>query len=248
MDRDPIQSDCRAAKRLNRRAGGGKENNMRVTSALACLAVTFGIGALLSRPAVRAEEQTTTLSDTGTKVFNRQMAPLTDGSRKGLQLDERDGDGLAWWPGTMLADGVIELEVRGKDLMQKSFVGVAFHGQDEKTFDAIYFRPFNFKSDDPVRRSHGVQYVSHPTYTWDKLRAERPNQFEHEVSTPPDPNEWFHARVVIKHPSVRVFVNDQTAPCLEVTQLSDRKRGWVGVWVGNGSAGSFANVKVTPAQ
>lgn len=54
------------------------------------------------------------------------MSPLTDGGRKGLQLDERDGDGLAWWPEVTMADGVIEFDVRGNDVLQKSFVGVVF--------------------------------------------------------------------------------------------------------------------------
>ena len=67
------------------------------------------------------------------------------------------------------------------------------------------------------------------------------------MSPAPDPNEWFHVRVVVRHPTVQVFVNDATTPALEVEQLSARKTGWVGVWAGNGSGGSFANVRVTPA-
>jgi hypothetical protein len=43
-------------------------------------------------------------------------------------------------------------------------------------------------------------------------------------------------------------VNDATEPCLVVEQLSDRKSGWVGFWVGNGSGGEFANLKVTAAK
>jgi hypothetical protein len=48
-------------------------------------------------------------------------------------------------------------------------------------------------------------------------------------------------------PSVRVCVNDITAPVLDIRQLSDRTAGWVGVWAGNGSDGTFANLVVTPA-
>jgi hypothetical protein len=33
---------------------------------------------------------------------------------------------------------------------------------------------------------------------------------------------------------------------LEVQQLSERKIGWVGVWVGNGSDGAFSNVVIRP--
>ena len=198
--------------------------------------------------AARSDQTQTLTSAPPPKVSNRQMTPLDEGSaRHGLRLDAHEGDGVAWWPDVQFSNGTIELDIRGKDVLQQSFVGVAFHGLNETTFDAVYFRPFNFKSDDPVRRSHAVQYVSHPTYTWNKLRTERPNQFEQPVAPPPDPNQWFHARVVIAFPSVRVFVNDAAAPALDIKQLSDRKTGWVGVWVGNGSDGAFANLTVTPA-
>ena len=197
--------------------------------------------------AARSDQTQTLTSAPPPKVSNRQMTPLDEGARHGLRLDAHEGDGVAWWPDIQFSNGTIELDIRGKDVQQQSFVGVAFHGLNETTFDAVYFRPFNFKSDDPVRRSHAVQYVSHPTYTWNKLRTERPNQFEQPVAPPPDPNQWFHARVVIAFPSVRVFVNDAAAPALDIKQLSDRKTGWVGVWVGNGSDGAFANLTVTPA-
>jgi hypothetical protein len=179
-------------------------------------------------------------------VANRAMQPLIDGPHRGLTLDARPGDGVAWWRDVEFGNGTIELDLRGTDMAQQSFVGVAFHGKDDKTFDAIYFRPFNFRAAAEVARSHAVQYVSHPTYTWDKLRADRPGVYEHAVVPPPDPNGWFHARVVVAFPSVKVFVNDIAASVLEVTQLSDRKTGWVGVWAGNNSDGSFANLTIKP--
>jgi hypothetical protein len=46
---------------------------------------------------------------------------------------------------------------------------------------------------------------------------------------------------------VRVFVDGNEQPSLEVKQLSTRKSGWVGLWVGNGSNGEFANLEVVPA-
>jgi hypothetical protein len=46
---------------------------------------------------------------------------------------------------------------------------------------------------------------------------------------------------------VSVFVGDATEPCLTVNQLSDRKKGLVGIWVGNTSGGDFANFRIVPA-
>ena len=53
-------------------------------------------------------------------------------------------------------------------------------------------------------------------------------------------------RVVVASPKVSVFVNDAKDPCLVVTQLSERKQGWVGLWV-DVSGGDFANLKISPA-
>jgi len=180
----------------------------------------------------------------GLKVFNRSLSRLND--KKGVRLSESPGDGVAYLEGVEFANGAIEIDIRGKDVQQQSFVGVAFHGLDEKTYDAIYFRPFNFKAEDPARRIRAVQYISHPTYTWQKLRTEHPGKYEQPVNPVPDPNDWFHARVVVASPKVSVFVNDAKEPCLVVTQLSDRKQGLVGLWVGNTSGGDFTNFKIVP--
>lgn len=210
----------------------------------AICATIIAAGAASERPQGKSDETSTVAP----KVHNREVSSVTVGDRKVLRLDEGEGDGIAWWPDLVMADGTIEVCIRGRDLQGRSFVGVAFHGVDEKTYDAVYFRPFNFKATDPARQSHGVQYISHPTYTWNKLREERPDEFEHQVSPAPDPNGWFHARIVVKFPDVRVFVDGNEQPSLEVKQLSARKRGWVGLWVGNGSNGEFVNLEVVPAE
>jgi len=105
-------------------------------------------------------------------------------------VSESPGDGVAYVEGLEFTKGTIECDVRGKDIQQQSFVGVAFHGVDGTSYDAIYFRPFNFRTKDPARRAHAVQYISHPTYTWQKLRAEQPGRYEQPVNPVPDPNEW----------------------------------------------------------
>jgi hypothetical protein len=183
----------------------------------------------------------------GLNVFNRSLSSLKDGAKKGVRLSESPGDGVAYLTGVEFSNGAIELDIRGKDVQQQSLVGVAFHGVDGTTYDAIYFRPFNFKTEDAARRLRAVQYIAHPTYPWQKLRAEQPGKYEQPVNPVPDPNDWFHARVVVASPKVSVFINDLKDPCLVVTQLSDRKKGLVGLWVGNTSGGDFADFKIIPA-
>ncbi|MEJ2082186.1 MAG: hypothetical protein P8Y94_08420 [Acidobacteriota bacterium] len=214
-------------------------------SALA-IAVLIGITAFAA-PLAGAAVEKVDLSAATRQVNNRHVATLVEGERSGIRLDEAAGDGIVWFPATRLANGTIELDIRGRDLMGRSFVGVAFHGVDAETFDAVYFRPFNFHSPDPARRAHSVQYIAHPTYTWSKLRSEHPGQYEKRIESAPQPNGWFHARIVVAHPKVSVFVNGATEPSLVVDQLNDRGEGWVGVWVGNGSNGDFANLSIQPA-
>ncbi len=180
------------------------------------------------------------------KVAGRTTSVVEINGRHALKLSEGPGNGVVWLEGYDFANGVIEVDILGRSQpVQGSFVGVAFRVIDLQTHDAVYFRPFNFRAADSTRHSHAVQYVSHPAWTWEKLRAERPGNYERAVVPEPDGDGWFHARVVVQHPKLSVYVNDRTKPCLVVDELSDRTHGSLGVWVGNGSGGSFANLRVT---
>jgi len=179
-------------------------------------------------------------------VTNRSVSGFTDGARRCLRLSEGPGEGTAYFEGVEFANGTIELDFRGKDVQGRSFVGVALHGMDSTTYEAIYFRPFNFRAADSTRHAHAVQYISQPTHTWQKLRTEHPGIYENAVNPTPDPNGWFHARVVVAGSQVSVFVDGATEPSLVVTRLSERSKGLVGFWVGNGSGGDFANLTIRP--
>ncbi len=184
----------------------------------------------------------------GWKVQHRTVSALNEPGWKGVRFDEKSDDGIAWLEGFNFSDGVIEFEVRGKNVFQRSFVGVAFHGADEKTYEAVYLRPFNFRSEDPVRRAHAVQYISHPDWTWSRLRKEQTGKYEQPIKPVPDPDSWIHVRVVVAHPRVSVFISNSSDPSLSVQQLSNRRDGLLGFWVGEGSGGDFANLKITPAK
>ena len=185
----------------------------------------------------------------GFKLYNRPLQELQDGSRPGVRLEQQDADaGAAWLENVSFSQGTIELDIRGKDVLQRSFVGVAFHGTDDKTYDAVYFRPFNFHATDPVRHSHAVQYVSNPDHDWPVLRKNFPDQYEQPIESAPDPNGWFHARIVVEKETVSVFVNENAKPSLIVKKLNDRRDGKIGLWVGSGSGGDFANLKITASR
>lgn len=154
--------------------------------------------------------------------------------------------GVAWLDGYEFKNGVIEIDLLGRSQpVQGSFIGVAFRVVDAQTHDAVYFRPFNFRAADAERHSHAVQYVSHPKWDWSRLRKEHPGEYERAIMPEPDGDEWFHARIAVERPKVSVYVNGATEPSLVVNELSDRSAGSLGLWVGEGSAGHFASLKVT---
>lgn len=157
-----------------------------------------------------------------------------------IHLNKADGPGVAWISNQEFSNGTIEFDVKGKNVLQQSFVGLAFHGQNDSTYDAVYFRPFNFQVPEPVRRAHSVQYISLPKYDWFTLRDQYPGKYENEVDTATDPDKWFHVKLVIEFPEITAYVNGKK--CLSVTQISTLKTGMVGYWVGNGSSGEWKNI------
>jgi hypothetical protein len=182
------------------------------------------------------------------EVVNRSLSLIQDGSHIGIRLDEKENDGLALFKNIQFSNGTIEFDVKGKDVQGQSFVGLAFHGQDKNTYDAIYLRPFNFKSEDKVKSSHCVQYISQPVYTWNKLRAEFPGKYEQGIEPSPDPNSWVHMKVVVASPKISVYINRNNQPSLEVNKLSQRTTGWLSFFVGNGSGGDFSGLKIIPSR
>ena len=160
-----------------------------------------------------------------------------------VHLNGQPGDGLLWINDLNFKNGTIEVDIKGIDERGRSFVGIAFHILNDSTFDAIYFRPFNFKS--PERNGHSVQYISHPKNTWYFLRENFPDKYENPLTPVPDPNGWFHAKIEVEFPVVKVFVDNAKEPSLVTKQLSNRKEGLLGLWVGNNSEGWFRNLKIT---
>jgi hypothetical protein len=169
--------------------------------------------------------------------------------RPALMMQATKDDTVIVLPGTELTNGVVEFDALGQSNPRGSnFLGFAFRVVDAQTHDAVYFRPFNFRAADPEQRAHAVQYISHPKYRWEVLRSDKPGQYEKPIVPAPDGDAWFHVRILIEKPTVRVYVNDGQAPSLVVDELSDRKGGGVGLWVGPEQGGYIANLTITPAR
>ncbi len=178
------------------------------------------------------------------KAVNRVLKIVSNEGEAYLNISESKKEGIVWLPINNLKNGNIEVEMRGKDVFQRSFIGIAFQGADDKTYDAVYCRPFNFLAKDSVRRIHAVQYISHPDFTWEKLRSERNGFFEKEIINPPNPNDWFTMKLVIDNTTIKAYINNAQQASLVVEKLNSRTSGKVGLFTADSSGGDFRSIKI----
>lgn len=178
------------------------------------------------------------------EVVNRNISVYDSAKKIIVHLDAREGDGVAWIRNANFTTGIIEFDAKGKDVVQQSFIGIAFYAKNDSSFDIIYFRPFNFRSADTIRKSHSVQYVCMPKYDWYYLRETYTGKYENELTQTIEPTSWFHAKIVVAKNSIEVYVNGDNKPSLNVQPLADYSKGNVGFWVGNNSDGDFSNITI----
>ncbi len=181
----------------------------------------------------------------GWGVLNRKTKVIEKDDKISIHFDGRPGFGGACLETLDFSNGIIECDIKGK-AQRPSYVGIAFDVIDTINLDGVYFRPFNFRNKE--RRQHSVQYISHPEHTWQKLREKFPGKYESAIEPAPDPNDFFHVKLVVERPKVSVYVNRAEKPCLVVELLSPRKTGKIALFVDNESDGTFANLKITPKE
>lgn len=165
-------------------------------------------------------------------------------TEKATELNAAEGGGMAILENFSFRSGTIRLEIKGENNPGKSFVGIAFNIKNDSTYEAIYFRPFNFKSPEKIRREHGIQYVFEPNYSWKKLRSENTGEFEAEFIDPPSPDDWFSISLTVENDKVIVKDGDSGKLLMQAKRLSTTSSDKLAFWVGNNSKGSFRNLKI----
>jgi hypothetical protein len=77
------------------------------------------------------------LADGKLRAVNREVTKLQS-RPDGVHVTEREGPGVVWIEGTDLDEGTIELDVRGRDVPQRSFVGIPSTGaMTTRTFGSL---------------------------------------------------------------------------------------------------------------
>jgi hypothetical protein len=214
------------------------------------LPVAMGIGFIFCAPCANSQKAESIdlhqlVQQKGIGVYNRELSLINEPSHAGIRLSKDFGEGIAWIKGLEFSNGIIEFDVRGEDVKQHSFVGMAFHAKDNDRFDAIYLRPFQFREEDETLRSHGIQYISLPAFTWQVLREKFPGTYEQAVDPSPDPNDWVRVKIVINRSTISVYINGNKEPTLVVEKLTSLSTGAVGFYVADTSGGDFANLSIT---
>jgi hypothetical protein len=201
----------------------------------------------------------------GLRVHNVIAAPATHKGKKGVRvvvdtarLRERTAGGqgevelLASIEGVEFSSGVIEAEIAGAPAPgafegARGFVGIAFRVQgDNRTYDAFYLRPSNGRAEDQERRNHATQYISHPDWTWSRLRRETPSRYESYVDLVP--GEWTKIRIEVRGERARLYVHGQEQPALIVNDVKSgaNRTGGVALWIGPGTVAHFRDLTVRP--
>ena len=159
-----------------------------------------------------------------------------------------NGASYATLKGSRFHNGTIEIELAGKPGANagpgaRGFIGIAFRIQGNH-FEYIYLRPTNGRADDQIRRNHSSQYAAYPEFDFDRLRKESPEKYESYVDL--EPGVWTKYRIVIDGTKARLFVHGADQPCLIVNDMKlGESEGAVALFVGPGTEGYFANLKIT---
>ena len=199
-------------------------------------------------------------STKGLQLHDAVATVVTHQGKKGLRVqlspqvpaDQPHPALLVRIEGVEFSNGVIEAEIGGIPAPgaaenARGFVGIAFRLQpDDKTYDAFYLRPTNGRAEDQERRNHAAQYISHPDWTWSRLRQETPSRYESYVDVQPD--SWTKIRIEVHGTRARLYVHGQQQPTLVVNDVKSgaTASGGVALWLESGTVAHFRNLRVTP--
>ena len=225
----------------------------------------LGVGVIVLLVGGRASSQVkeySLQSIDGLTLHNVVASPETLQGKRGLRVTISDAaqrqqaqiEQFARIKDVEFSSGVIEVELAGAPAPDapegaRGFVGVAFRLQpDNKTYDAFYIRPTNGRADDQERRNHSAQYISHPEWTWSRLRKETPSKYESYVDLVP--GVWTKIKIEVRGGVARLFVHDNEQPTLIVNDVKSgpQGKGAVALWLDAGTVAHFRNLRITPAR
>ncbi len=130
----------------------------------------------------------------------------------------------------------------------RGFAGFAFHVSDDlQTYEAVYLRMTNGRLNDPAppppRIDRAIQYVAHPDFHFAVSRAKFPGRYE--MGADVGAGRWHRLRLEVRGAQVRALIDGVVALTVDDLHYAER-HGPVGLFVGDGTCGFFANVNIAP--
>ena len=188
----------------------------------------------------------------GLTLVNVSVEPAEHAGKAGIRVtgQRADAEQLAILDEVEFSNGVIEVELAGAPGAGASgeargFVGIAFRLADKRTYHCFYLRPTNGRADNQLRRNHSTQYISHPAWTWSRLRREQPGAYESYVDL--QAGAWTRVRITVEGSKARLYVHGSDQPALIVNQLKGGAgSGKIALWVGPGTQAHFRDLRVNP--
>jgi len=167
-------------------------------------------------------------------LVNRAASSVEYRNQQAVRLDSRSGKGLAWVEDLRFSVGKIDLSVAAV----KQDVGIAFHVQGEREFEAICFHIGKEAGDETESQRVVVQYLS----TDPDRDANQEAQFDLPYG---QSGEWFKVRAAISKEVIAVFIGGGNVPALRVdTSGGGNVYGSVGLWIGPGSSALVADFRI----
>ncbi|WP_052334060.1 hypothetical protein [Pedobacter sp. V48] len=152
--------------------------------------------------------------------------------------------------GTEFKNGTIEVKVLSRLLktapeFARGFIGVAYRiNDDNSSYESIYLRPTNARSEDQVRRNHSIQYYAYPDYKFDRLRKDAPEQYESYSDMELD--KWITLRIEVAQNQAKLYLDNREHASIFINTPKNviPKSGGIGLWVDIGTEGYFTDLKI----
>ncbi|TAI47759.1 family 16 glycoside hydrolase [Flagellimonas allohymeniacidonis] len=125
---------------------------------------------------------------------------------------------------------VLEMDIAGK-----AMPGIGFHAKDLYDYEFFYTRVFSGGKED------ALQYT--PVYNA-ALPWQLYNEPIYETKAMFQPEEWFHLRIEVFDKKMRVFVNDEKSPNMEVELLQEETKDGFIFFKTSFAEAYFANIEV----
>jgi len=180
------------------------------------------------------------------KIAGKRAVRIT----KDSTVSKFDEPTFARLVGAEFRNGTIGVKVLSRLLktapeFSRGFIGVAYRiNEDNSSYESIYLRPTNARSEDQVRRNHSIQYYAYPDYKFDRLRKDAPEQYE--TYTDMELNKWITLRIEVEGDQARLYLDNREQPSIFIKAPKNvaAKNGGIGLWVDIGTEGYFTDLKI----